>query len=163
MKSKYFFIAGAVAALAAVIYYQYAKNNFTVSYGGMQVNNISADYTQVDLTLTFNLKSQEGVQANVTGIQFNIYSNGVLVGTGTQAQPIAVPGNGTVVPLIINTTVNLTSALCSVVSSLTGMLTGGSGLSIQIQGAVQAGVALPIISYFSLNYPFNITDHISGL
>ena len=76
MKSKYFFIAGAVAALAAVIYYQYAKNNFTVSYGGMQVNNISADYTQVDLTLTFNLKSQEGVQANVTGIQFSISGYG---------------------------------------------------------------------------------------
>ena len=161
MKAKYWIIGGGILAAAGLGYYRYAKNNFSVTYAGMQVNNVSQDYSMVNLALTFNLKSNEGVAANVTGIQFNIYANGNLVGTGVQSLPIEVPGDGQVVPMVINATLSLNAVAGTALSSLVGMLTGGNGITILIEGAVQAGVALPVISFSTLNYPFNVTDHLS--
>ncbi len=156
---KYLLIGGGIAAIAGYSYYKYAKNNFVVLYQGTSVKSVSSDYRTIGLDVEFTLSSKAGIEFLVQGLQFNVYLNGVIVGTGVQAMPIDIPGNGSV-PMIVSTTVSLGNIEGSVFSSLLSKITGGGPMVVVIEGAVQAGVNLPLLSYFTLNYPFNQTEQL---
>ena len=155
--TKVILIGGGVAVIAGFAYYKYAQSNFGIQYTGFNITNVSPDYKVIDLNIEFSLSSKAGLIFNVKGMQFNIYANGALVGTGQLPEPINIPANGTI-PIVIQSRISLSAITGSLFSTLLNQITGGQPLSILIEGAAQVSVNLPLISFFTLNYPFAQTE-----
>lgn len=145
--------AGAGLAIGSAGYYIYAKSNIDFKPNGITVAGLPNNGI-LSLGVQFLVTSRLPVDITVTSLAFNVISAGNIVAVGQLNSALLIPKN-TQLPIQINVDIDTNKLATSFAAGLISSLTGGSGLTANIQGNCDVVVNVPFINLFTIGIPFS--------
>lgn len=149
---KVLICSGAALVLGGAAYYKYAKDNLDFKSNGVSITGITAG--RAEIGIGFLVSSKIGIGFTITDIAFDIYSGGVIIGSGKLPAPVYISGNSSV-PIQVNVTLDLGQVENLLGHALSSLITGGNGLTSYIQGNAKVVINAALLSFFTVNIPFS--------